>query len=78
MAKFDTKMGVKCLGDEILEAIWNGVDVHLPEGLSEAKRIEFAERWFADKYCDLSEKMPEQHYKSNGCKSGKGTRDDHG
>ena len=67
-AKFDTRMSNECLGNELLEQLWAGTDVNLPEGTSEAQRTAFSTRWFAAKFLDLSEKMQKQFVKEQTLK----------
>ena len=62
-AKFDTRMSNECLGNELLEQLWAGSDVNLPEGTSETQRTTFSAKWFASKFLDLSEKMQKQFVK---------------
>ena len=67
-AKFDTRMSNECLGNELLEQLWAGTDVNLPEGTSEAQRTAFSTKWFAAKFLDLSEKMQKQFVKEQTLK----------
>ena len=62
-AKFDTKMTNESLGNELLEKLWQGADVNLPEGTNEERRVVFSTKWFASKFLDLSEKMQKQFVK---------------
>ena len=67
-AKFDTRMSNECLGNELLEQLWAGSDVNLPEGTSETQRTTFSAKWFASKFLDLSEKMQKQFVKEQTLK----------
>ena len=67
-AKFDTRMSNECLGDELLEKLWAGTEVNLPEGTTEAQRTSFSTKWFAAKFLDLSEKMQKQFVKEQTLK----------